>query len=514
MLPILRQVGPEALASGPTPRLSTCLSVCLDKALEGTHECAVSALRASVLLLVLLGDVFANDEFAGCASAELLQGKAAHQLLVRGRALGARAGQEAEEPADQRSHLRLEADDVQQVQETPRRPRDEAGQLRVAHLHDRLKTRDRRHRALVVVDEHGGLWGTTGQASGDRVGGEARGLDRPLRDAGDARESHHVAQYEDLGVARQGEVLVDGDAPRTVHLGARGLAQRAAQRARGDAGGPHLAHGFDPLRFARLVLDGDALGVHAGDEGVHLHLDAKLGEGLFGLEAEFLAEWGERMLRAVHQDDARLGRVDVAELALECVRGELADLSGHLDAGRAGAHDDEGQELVDQSRVGLDLGQLEGAENTRAQLEGVVDGLHARCEHREVVVAEVGLACARRDDQRVVFGLFVLVVVAPLDDARLDVDFFDEGLQDGHVLLAAQDLACGRGDVALGENARGHLVQQGLEEVVRCAGQDGDVGVGVFQSTSCRQACEAGTDDDNAVAGHKTLLQLSKANLT
>ena len=31
------------------------------------------------------------------------------------------------------------------------------------------------------------------------------------------------------------------------------------------------------------------------------------------------------------------------------------------------------------------------------------------------------------------------------------------------------------GDVALGENARGYLVQQGLEEVVRCAGQDGDV---------------------------------------
>ena len=131
-----------------------------------------------------------------------------------------------------------------------------------------------------------------------------------------------------------------------------------------------------------------------------------------------------------------------------------------------------------------------------------------------MVVAEVGLACACRDDQRVVFGALVLVVVAPLDGARLDVDLLDEGLQNGHVLLTAQDLARGGGDVALGENACGHLVQQGLEEMVRCAGQDGDVGVGVLQSTSCRQACEAGTDDDNAVAGHKTLLQLSKANLT
>lgn len=134
------------------------------------------------------------------------------------------------------------------------------------------------------------------------------------------------------------------------------------------------------------------------------------------------------MLRAVHQDDARLGRVDVAELALERVGGELADLSGHLHAGRTGAYDDEGQELLDRSRVGLDLGQLEGAENARAQLEGVVDGLHTGGEHGEVVIAEVGLARACRDDERVVFGLLVLVVVAPLDDARLDVDLLDEGL--------------------------------------------------------------------------------------
>lgn len=60
---------------------------------------------ASVLLLVLLDDVFADNELAGCASAELLEGEATHQLLIRGRALGARAGQEAEEPADERAHL-------------------------------------------------------------------------------------------------------------------------------------------------------------------------------------------------------------------------------------------------------------------------------------------------------------------------------------------------------------------------------------------------------------------------
>ena len=72
-------------------------------------------MNSSVLFLALLDDVFADDELAGCTSAELLEGEAAHQLLVRGRALGACAGQEAEEPADQGADLRLEADDVEQV---------------------------------------------------------------------------------------------------------------------------------------------------------------------------------------------------------------------------------------------------------------------------------------------------------------------------------------------------------------------------------------------------------------
>ena len=94
-----------------------------------------------------------------------------------------------------------------------------------------------------------------------------------------------------------------------------------------------------------------------------------------------------------------------------------------------------------------------------------------------MVVAEVRLTGARRHDQRVVFGVLILVVVAPLHDASLDVDLLDESLQDRDVLLAAQDLARGGGDVALGEDARGHLVEQGLEQVVRRASQDGDVGV-------------------------------------
>ena len=95
-------------------------------------------------------------------------------------------------------------------------------------------------------------------------------------------------------------------------------------------------------------------------------------------------------------------RIDVAERAFERVVGEFGDLPGHLDAGRTGTDDHERQQLLAAGRVAGPLGLLEGAEDTAAQLQGVVDRLHARRPLGEVVVAEVGLARAGGDDQRVV----------------------------------------------------------------------------------------------------------------
>ena len=53
-------------------------------------------------------------------------------------------------------------------------------------------------------------------------------------------------------------------------------------------------------------------------------------------------------------------------------------------------------------RVGRRLGHLEGAEDAPAELQGVVDRLHARRMEGQLVVAEVRLAGAGGDDQAVV----------------------------------------------------------------------------------------------------------------
>ena len=91
-----------------------------------------------------------------------------------------------------------------------------------------------------------------------------------------------------------------------------------------------------------------------------------------------------------------------AEVVLQGAVGQLGDLAGHLDPGRAGADDDEGQRPLGLGRRLRQLGQLEGAEDPAAQLERVVDGLHPRCVAGELVVAEPRLPRAGGDEEGVV----------------------------------------------------------------------------------------------------------------
>ena len=163
-----------------------------------------------------------------------------------------------------------------------------------------------------------------------------------------------------------------------------------------------LVVGLDAAAGAVLVLDVDAPLVDVDDHRAELHLDAELLQRVLGLLAELRAERRQHLRRRVEQDHPGLAGVDPAEVVAQRAVRELGDLAGHLDAGRAGADDHEGQQPLDLLLVVGDLGELEGAEDPAAQLEGVVDALHAGRELGELVVAEVGLAGAGRHDQRVV----------------------------------------------------------------------------------------------------------------
>ena len=393
----------------------------------------------------------------------------------------------------------LEAGDVDEVDREPHQPGDDAGEPQLADHRDRAEAADDRHRALVEVVERL-LRRLALDPAVDLLGGVLRTLDRDLRDAREVVEADHVADDEHLGVAGEGEVGVDADAAGAVERGAGLVGQRLGQRRGLHAGGPDLGDGVDALGAAVLELHLDAALVDVGHHRAEDHLDAELLQLGLGPLAELLAERRQDLRRGVEQDHARLARVDRPEVALERAVGELGDLAGHLDPGRAGADDDEGQVVVDVvASVGAELGHLEGSEDPAAELERVVDRLHAGRVLGEVVVAEVGLGGARGDHQRVVGRDRRAAEHLAGDLALLEVDGGDLAEQDLRVLLAAEDLTRRRRDLALGEDAGRHLVEQRLEEVVRGLGDHRDLDVGPPQRLGAEEAAEPGPDDHDPV---------------
>ena len=85
------------------------------------------------------------------------------------------------------------------------------------------------------------------QAVLDLPGGVPAALDRDLRDARQPVERHHVADREDLRVARHRAVRVDLEPPGAVRRRARRLRQLDRQARRGDPRRPDLRHRLDAL---------------------------------------------------------------------------------------------------------------------------------------------------------------------------------------------------------------------------------------------------------------------------
>ena len=128
-------------------------------------------------------------------------------------------------------------------------------------------------------------------------------------------------------------------------------------------------------------------------------------------EPRQLGRRGRRPVGRVHRQDAvdgldeldaRVLRPDRPEVGAQRVVGDLAQRPGQLDAGRPAAHEHEGHPLPAPVGVRLALGRLERDEDPAPDLRGVVDGLEARRVRRPLVVPEVAVPGAGRDDERVV----------------------------------------------------------------------------------------------------------------
>src|SRR6202020_1137744 len=123
---------------------------------------------------------------------------------------------------------------------------------------------------------------------------------------------------------------------------------------------------------------------------------------ILGVARQVLGESGQDARTGLDQNDARLTRVDVAEMGGERRLRQLSDCAGELDSRRASADDDEGHERRALLRVGLALRLLEGEQNAAAYGGRVLERLKAGRERLPGVMAEIGVPRAGRQHKRVV----------------------------------------------------------------------------------------------------------------
>ncbi len=181
---------------------------------------------------------------------------------------------------------------------------------------------------------------------------------------------------------------------------ARAIRRRAEPTPDGrrcDAGRPD-----DGGAFQALAAEPDAAGVAARDGGAHAHLDAELLERAQRVSRLRLLERREHARPGLDEHDLRAARIDAAEVCGERETRELRDRARELDARRACADDHEAQQPLAPRGVRLHLGGFERAQDPAADRRRVVDRFQARRVGLPVVVAEVRMRGARRDDEVVV----------------------------------------------------------------------------------------------------------------
>ena len=233
------------------------------------------------------------------------------------------------------------------------------------------------------------------------------------------------------------------------------------------------------------------------------------------LPRERLREARQDAVERLDEQHAGAPRVDVAKVAAQRVTRELGDLACHLDAGRAGADDDEREPGPPARQVGLGLGRLEGGEDAPADVEGAGERLELGRALLPVVVAEVRVVRTAGDDERVVADRHAprrRSARSAITDAALEVEPGHLGEQHADVPLPLEHRAQRRGDLGRREGPGRHLVRQRLEEVEVLPVEERHLDRCPAQPAYRLEPAEATSDDDDAI-GHRSGLGTS-TNLT
>ena len=245
-----------------------------------------------------------------------------------------------------------------------------------------------------------------------------------------------------------------------------------------------------------LSAEHDSVRTAFGNRLSEPDLDPEAVQRLLGIGREVLGEAGEDARARLDQDDTDTTGVDSAEIAAQRVMRQFGDGAGELDAGRPRSDDHEGEPLRAPLRIDLPFRLLEGREDAAPDARRILQRLHARRIGLPFVMAEIGMAGAGREDQRVEadrpFALQQHLPVRPVDAGN-------RAEQRGDVLVAAQQEADRPGDLRGRQRSRRDLIEQRLEQMMIALVDHGDPDWRASEVARGFEPAEAGADDDDVM---------------
>ena len=252
----------------------------------------------------------------------------------------------------------------------------------------------------------------------------------------------------------------------------RALRENPAKSSHVHPSGPEHSPRRQALHSAAVFTEREALRVDLGDHDTRAGANAQPDERSLGVGREALGERHQHAWGAIQKKDPRLGGIDRAEVMLERFAGDFAERAREFYPCWAGANHHECQPGPPLVYIGCALGGFERVQNLVPDGRGFFHALQAGREDAPLIVAEIEALRSGCDNQRVVVERRA-VVKDHFACPRIQVR--DIAQQDARIFLPAENTAQRCTHIAGREGARGHLIEQRLEEMKVAAVEKGDL---------------------------------------
>ena len=290
-------------------------------------------------------------------------------------------------------------------------------------------------------------------------------------------------------MAGRAKVRFNGNAARAVLL--------ESKPARGGRGA-HARCPDDRGGANEFVAEPHALPVAMRHRLPETNFNAEPSQGVRGVVRELFGKVCEQALPRFDQEDARLPRVDHAEIARERPARELGNGAGELDTRRPAPDDGDRQQPRGLSGIRSHLCAFECQQESPPDRDRVIQRLESWRMLSPFVVPEIAVGRAGCKHEPVVCD----GRRSERDDLPRAINGSDFAHQHARIVLAPHQAAHGPGDVGWRKPGTRNLVQERLEKVVILAVNQRDIGVDTAQAVGGGEAAETRANDDDSSFCH------------